>query len=195
MIKNTLKEIIKIAALGSVLIVAQVFAFSEPGTSAPGGTALAPVNVGGVTQEKTGGLIVAGLRSRLDAFLATDGGNVGIGTVSPAQKLHVAGGKAQADDFCLNSNPAKCLSTSPAYTGEYCWGNPQPSEVAKFGSCSPGGTPSPGVQMIHSSQGVCFLTYYVDGSNGGASGVFISSDGYWYLSGGWPAFSHRARCI
>src|SRR3989338_7507851 len=108
--KNTLKEILKITVLGSALVVVQAFAFSEPGTSAPGGSAVAPINVGNVTQEKIGSLIVLGLRSRWDTFLATDGGNVGIGTMSPATKLHVVGGKAQADDFCLNSDPSTCLS-------------------------------------------------------------------------------------
>src|SRR3989338_2343875 len=108
--KNTLKEILKITVLGSALVVVQAFAFSEPGTSAPGGSAVAPINVGNVTQEKIGSLIVLGLRSRWDTFLATDGGNVGICTMSPATKLHVVGGKAQADDFCLNSDPSTCLS-------------------------------------------------------------------------------------
>src|SRR3989338_3462897 len=108
--KNTLKEILKITVLGSALVVVQAFAFSEPGTSAPGGSAVAPINVGNVTQEKIGSLIVLGLRSRWDTLLATDGGNVGIGTMSPATKLHVVGGKAQADDFCLNSDPSTCLS-------------------------------------------------------------------------------------
>src|SRR3989344_4133894 len=129
--KNTLKEILKITVLGSALVVVQAFAFSEPGTSAPGGSAVAPINVGNVTQEKIGSLIVLGLRSRWDTFLATDGGNVGIGTMSPATKLHVVGGKAQADDFCLNSDPSTCLS---AFYG------PKLCIIAEAVSVSEGGT-------------------------------------------------------
>ena len=129
--KNTLKEILKITVLGSALVVVQAFAFSEPGTSAPGGSAVAPINVGNVTQEKIGSLIVLGLRSRWDTFLATDGGNVGIGTMSPATKLHVVGGKAQADDFCLNSDPSTCLS---AFYG------PKLCIIAEEASVSEGGT-------------------------------------------------------
>src|SRR3989344_1288768 len=101
--KNTLKEILKITVLGSALVVVQAFAFSEPGTSAPGGSAVAPINVGNVMQTKDGALRAQMLRSFSDAFFATDVGNVGIGTMSPATKLHVVGGKAQADDFCINS--------------------------------------------------------------------------------------------
>ena len=108
--KNTLKEILKITVLGSALVVVQAFAFSEPGTSAPGGSAVAPINVGNVMQTKDGVLRAQMLRSFSDAFFATDVGNVGIGTMSPATKLHVVGGKAQADDFCLNSDPSTCLS-------------------------------------------------------------------------------------
>ena len=99
--KNTLKEILKMAVLGSTLVVVQAFAFSEPSTSAPGGTAVAPVNVGGVVQEKTGGLVVGAFRSRLTALLATDGGNVGIGTIAPTQKLDVGTGKVSANDYWI----------------------------------------------------------------------------------------------
>ena len=48
-------------------------------------------------------------------------GSVGIGTVSPAQKLQVSGGKAQADDFCLNSPTDKCLSSSGGKVGFGAW--------------------------------------------------------------------------
>lgn len=48
----------------------------------------------------------------------TPDGKVGVGTDNPSQRLHVGGGKAQADDFCLNSDPTKCLSSA---TSDHCF--------------------------------------------------------------------------
>ena len=169
--KNILKEVFKVAVLGGALIALQSLAFEpNPGVTPPAGNVPAPVNVGSVSQTKTGGLTVGSLGSLGSAFLATDSGNVGIGKINPASLLDVDGE----------------IRGKLWYTDEYCWGNEsgQPS-------C---GTPSPGTKMIHSSKGFCFLTRVVDGANGGPSRVFIGSDGYWYISGGWPYFMHVARC-
>ena len=85
------KEDLKIVVLGGVLVVAQAFAFKEPAVAPPGDNVSAPVNVGGILQEKAGTFIAAVLSSRGSAWFAVDSGNVGIGTVSPAAKLEVQG--------------------------------------------------------------------------------------------------------
>jgi len=105
------KEILKITVLGGLLLVVQVFAFTEPSVAPPGDNVPAPLNVGNKWQDKAQGLGLAGLSTQGLTALATNAAyNVGVGTISPAQKLHVVGGKAQADDFCLNSDPSTCLS-------------------------------------------------------------------------------------
>jgi hypothetical protein len=50
-----------------------------------------PINVGSTGQVKTGTLRVGGLTSDSWTYLATQSGNVGIGTASPGAKLEVAG--------------------------------------------------------------------------------------------------------
>lgn len=126
------KEILKITVLGGLLLVVQVFAFTEPSVAPPGDNVPAPLNVGNKWQDKAQGLGLAGLSTQGLTALATNAAyNVGVGTISPAQKLHVVGGKAQADDFCLNSDPSTCLS---AFYG------PKLCMIAEEASVSEGGT-------------------------------------------------------
>ena len=126
------KEILKITVLGGLLLVVQVFAFTEPSVAPPGDNVPAPLNVGNKWQDKAQGLGLAGLSTQGLTALATNAAyNVGVGTISPAQKLHVVGGKAQADDFCLNSDPSTCLS---AFYG------PKLCIIAEEASVSEGGT-------------------------------------------------------
>lgn len=79
-------------ALGLVLQFAR--AWTEPGEAPPGGNLAAPLNTSGNTQVKMGPL---GVNSN------------GLG-ILPLQLGLDVGGKAQADDFCLRSDPTKCLS-------------------------------------------------------------------------------------
>src|SRR3989344_756205 len=72
--KNIFKEISKVAILGGALVALQAIAFTEPTEAPPGGNVPAPVNVGSVSQTKTGGLTVGSLGSLGSAFLATDSG-------------------------------------------------------------------------------------------------------------------------
>jgi len=79
-------------ALGLALQFAR--AWTEPGEAPPGGNLAAPLNTSGNTQVKMGPL---GVNSS------------GLG-ILPLQLGLDVGGKTQADDFCLRSDPTKCLS-------------------------------------------------------------------------------------
>lgn len=95
-------------------------AWTEPSVSAPGGNVPAPVNVGSVTQTKTGGLRVDGIFYAKGIFNADGGGvagdglnivngRVGIGLTAPTQKLDVDG-QIRAIDVCTTAG--KCLSSA-----------------------------------------------------------------------------------
>jgi hypothetical protein len=58
-----------------------VYGWTNPTAAPPGANPPAPINVGSATQTKTGGLNIQG--------------NVGIGTASPAQRLHLSGSGSQ----------------------------------------------------------------------------------------------------
>ncbi len=98
---KTVREVLKVAALGGLLVVFQAFAFSEPSQAPPGGNVAAPVNVGNVLQEKAGAFVATVLSSRGSAWFATDSGNVGIGTINPTEKLDVGSGKVSANDYWI----------------------------------------------------------------------------------------------
>ena len=84
---------LSVAALGIILGLSIQFAkaWTEPTAIAPNGNVGAPINTGDVTQRKFGVLGVQGFRSYSTTYLASDGGNVGIGTTAPQRKLDVRG--------------------------------------------------------------------------------------------------------
>lgn len=114
---------LEVAALGIVLglVIQAARAWTEPSMSPPGGDVGAPINTSDVQQAKGGPLTVNSSYSFLNGLgvvgNALISGNVGIGTIGPAQKLHIVGGKGQADDFCLNSDTTKCLTNSGGGSG------------------------------------------------------------------------------
>lgn len=84
---------LEVAAIGIVLglILQGARAWTEPSQAPPGGNLGAPINTGESTQVKAGSL--------------------GLNAVGTADSIGLLmNGKAQADDFCLKSDPTKCLS-------------------------------------------------------------------------------------
>lgn len=75
----------------------QVGAWTEPMLAPPGGNLGAPINTGGSDQVKSGGFAVNG-----GLFLVPNG-QVGIGTVSPTQKLDVAG-NVKGSQLCIGND-------------------------------------------------------------------------------------------
>ncbi len=101
----------------SVLIICFAIAFyvvawDEPGSAPPTGNAPAPLNVGNDPQIKSGSLRLGGLTVDNDTWLATSAGNVGIGTVSPSEKLDVSGQIHATEDICTDAGGGVCLSTA-----------------------------------------------------------------------------------
>ena len=82
---------LSVATLGIILGLSIQFAkaWTEPTAIAPNGNVGAPINTSDVTQRKFGVLGVQGFRSYSTTYLASDGGNVGIGTTDPRAKLDV----------------------------------------------------------------------------------------------------------
>ena len=75
--------------LSALVATTIVLAWTEPSQAPTGGNAPAPLNVSSASQYKSGALGIGGLlRGYSNAIFD---GNVGIGTASPSQKLHVAG--------------------------------------------------------------------------------------------------------
>lgn len=91
------KIIKNVAFVFSVLVISwvlsySVLAWSEPGSTPPNGNTDAPINVGTIGQIKSGNLQVNALSiAAAGNALLVPNGNVGIGTTTPSQKLHVVG--------------------------------------------------------------------------------------------------------
>ena len=86
-----------------------IFAWTEPTTTPPGGNVPAPLNVSNIGQPKMGGLA---LNTGVDGIISSDGaqngllvyeGNVGIGTVSPQNRLDIEGSMAVGTTYSGNN--------------------------------------------------------------------------------------------
>ena len=79
-------------ALSIFAISLAVYAWTAPTVAPPDGNVPAPINIGTTTQTKAGALGVVGVFQANNAVhLAVGGGNVGIGTTAPGQRLDVSG--------------------------------------------------------------------------------------------------------
>ena len=126
--KNTLQTT-KVIVLAVLLTAGLSYVFADwtdpvspPPTCIAGNPGCdAPIHVGRVGQTKDGNLIIQGLTA--GGAAATNGlivanGRVGIGTVSPTEKLEVSG-KAKATEFCLpgSSPTGGCIGVWPTGGG------------------------------------------------------------------------------
>jgi len=103
-----------VSVIFSVLVVCFAIAFytiawEEPSAPPPGGDIPAPLNTGPIGQSKEGGLILN--TGGAQYGLIVDQGNVGIGTVTPSEKLDVSGQIHATEDICTDAGGGVCLST------------------------------------------------------------------------------------
>ncbi|MBU4298492.1 hypothetical protein KJ636_00390 [Patescibacteria group bacterium] len=78
--------------IATLLVVAIIYAWTEPTSAPPAGNVSAPINVGLDPQTKSGNLGIGGLFRAMGSVSVFDG-NVGIGTTTPSGLLDVGGGK------------------------------------------------------------------------------------------------------
>ncbi|MCR4283826.1 MAG: hypothetical protein NUV64_00705 [Parcubacteria group bacterium] len=91
--KNIIQSF-KIVFLGLIVAIgiSYAFAWTSPGQDPPLGNVSAPVNISSATQYKAGAFGVGGVfQTYTDTYLASSGGNVGIGTPAPIERMDVMG--------------------------------------------------------------------------------------------------------
>ena len=100
--KNIFNAALVLSVLAVSTIVAYgVMAWTEPALTPPSGNVAAPINIGSITQTKSGSLNIA-----------SDTGSVGIGTTSPTQKLDTDGYVKGRSGLCIgNGATEKCCDT------------------------------------------------------------------------------------
>jgi len=124
--------------LSTLLAVAIIYAWTEPTAVPPGDNVPAPINVGNILQTRTGALVLKGvLETENQTLLATQGGNVGIGTTEPTAKLEVAG---QIKITGGSPGAGKVLTTDA--DGLASWQTPEIYKY-KLNNQAPGKTPTP----------------------------------------------------
>jgi len=100
----------------SVLFIADHIAsavFNAPSSAPPSGNVEVPVHTGSASQDKSGFFSFEGGGTRSDTFLAVlTTGRVGIGTVTPQQKLDVTGQIHATGDICTDTGGGVCLGSS-----------------------------------------------------------------------------------
>ncbi len=101
-LKTEIIQTIKIILFAFVLTIGvnYVYAWTGPTQGPPNGNVSAPINVGTENQIKSAGLGIDALSVFGDGYLS---GNLGIGTVSPNEKLDVEG-NIEADAFLYSSD-------------------------------------------------------------------------------------------
>ena len=100
--KNSLPYILAATIISTFLVVAVLYAWTEPGVTPPGDNVPAPLNVGTAWQIKQGG-IALNAGGHQAAGLIVEQGNVGIGDTTPGVKLDVAG-NVRANAFYYHSD-------------------------------------------------------------------------------------------
>lgn len=126
--KRDILTVIKTLVVSLLLVVGASYA-SALWTPAPGGsppncpTSITdpnyregcnpPINTGASFQSKTGGFDVANTFSAINGIFT---GKVGIGTISPAEKLDVTGKIHATGDICTDAGGGKCLSSGGGST-------------------------------------------------------------------------------
>jgi len=107
--------------LSTLLAVAIIYAWTEPTAVPPGDNVPAPINVGNILQTRTGALVLKGvLETENQTLLATQGGNVGIGTTTPSQKLDVSGNIVASGTICSNGGTT-CIEVAGGGGGFGDW--------------------------------------------------------------------------
>lgn len=134
-INRNLSQIALVAGTLLFSIGLQTYAqtWTPPASSPPNSNAYAPLTTGPSVEIKRGGLLI-NTGNALNGLIVQNG-NVGIGTVSPSQKLDVAGYVKGQTGICIGSD---CRTSWPANPGR---GQPVymcPSEGAGCGTTCTG---------------------------------------------------------
>ena len=107
------KYLIGLGIFVLIFSASTILAFTEPASPPPLNNTPAPVNVGLGIQSKNGLFSFNGGGTRGDTFLATQGGDVGIGTTAPVEKLDVAG-YVRGTGLCIGTD---CRTAWPSAGG------------------------------------------------------------------------------
>lgn len=106
--------------IATFLVVALIYAWTEPSSAPPSGNVSAPLNVSTTTQYKGGALGIGGLfQTDKDTHLAIFSGNVGIGTTSPGAKLDIQGGNLNVGSATIKGDGSLSTGLNTEKVGGY----------------------------------------------------------------------------